>query len=337
VLIVLDTNIIISDLLMRKTGFEILKDYAVRTDSRIVLPRIALEELAAHYRRVVEEMVETHRRQGEKLNRTLLRPATPPVVVDVDLAVNEYVQHVRTALSLTESSIIDYGEANLRDAISRAVTRRRPCTDNGEEVRDSLLWSSLLDYAATVADTVVFISANTKQFARDGMLHPALAEELTTRNIHVEYLTSLDEFAKHHAARIAFVTSEWVEVEIGGDYVIDQVRDAMMEVARDVVVSRTRAEYDDVDDLSVSSAFLEVDEFFVYVMGNGEMRLQVQWFGHAEIEYTSRVERVAILGGMRYQPYRSHVDLRVSVTTEGIIRDNHVTEWNVVDTSIVEH
>ena len=66
--VVLDTNVIQEDFLMRSGRFQILFDYVKRTQSGFLLPQIVLEELAANYERKVRSRLAKLKRAEEQLN-----------------------------------------------------------------------------------------------------------------------------------------------------------------------------------------------------------------------------------------------------------------------------
>ena len=75
---------------------------------------------------------------------------------------------------------------------------------------------SCLEHALSEDEkTVIFISANTKDFSdKDCNLHPKLIEEAKNTGVEIIYFSSLDNFLKSKASTIEFITKEWLEENI---------------------------------------------------------------------------------------------------------------------------
>jgi hypothetical protein len=342
-LIVLDTNVLQSDLHLKGNGIQVLLDYVARTKATVALPRIVLQELEWNYRRLLVEHSDRVAKAFSGLNRVSLEAREWDTPVDVEGEVDRYMRFVQDRLG--EPLIFEPTVKNFEDAIARSVSRRRPCSSKGEEIRDAVIWSLIIDQLAKAKD-VVFISLNGGEFGVEGKLHPDLEGELQALSGNLDYVTSLGDFARNHASVIDFVTAEWIENQIGGDYVLDQVRDSLMDAA--ALHARSLGfDSDDVDDFEFETGGLEPDEFFVYVMRNGELRLHVDWFGRAEVAYRA-VMRSRSNEGSWWFDYSSNdylwsprepawerhmVDLTIRASTTGIIKDRKVVEWTVMNSS----
>jgi len=80
---------------------------------------------------------------------------------------------------------VHYKDEYLKEVINRSIKRIKPCSEKGEEFRDSLLWLTLL-YIAEASENkmIVIISNNIKEFASDnGSLHPKLKDEEIKKDI----------------------------------------------------------------------------------------------------------------------------------------------------------
>lgn len=351
--VVLDTNVIQEDFLMRSGRFQILFDYVKRTQSGFLLPQIVLDELAANYEREVRSRLAKLKRAEEQLNGITIEPTADRTRVNVPDTVTEYLAYVKKRLALPNGAILPYSEANLRDAIQRAIQRRPPCTDRGEEIRDTVLWNTLLEAGAEKNRILLFISKNTNQFSADKIaLHPDLAKEAKDRAISIMYLSSLEEFAKQHASKIEFITEDWLVTQINPDLVLDAAADIVIEEARSIAKRRAGFEVEGLGAFTVHGS-LEVDEFFVYAMQTGDFRIEITWFGTVEVEYEAEVESGESRIGWKYEYDAAHddfdavpvyrqpekrtedrtVDLSVTVVTDVIVEDSKVADWSIVDVS----
>ena len=349
-LVVLDTNVIQEDFLMRSPRFEILFDYVKRTRSDFLLPQIVADELFANYERELRSRVAKLTRAEEQLNGISIEPISAHTPTDVPKKVAEYKKYVKRRLELAGKGIVPYSEANMRDALNRAIQRRRPCSDHGEEIRDAILWNMVLDAADDKSRHLIFISKNTNEFSADKItLHFDLAKEMKERGANIAYFPSLEEFAKQHATKIAFITKEWLESQIDPDLVLDAAEDTFVDTARAIAKRRARPEVDGISTINAGNGSLEVDEFFVYEMTSGDFRVEITWHGWAEFEYQEEIVESETEWESRYNVAEDDVDvepvfhrrrrtkdstveLSLNVVTDVIVEEGKVADWHIVDT-----
>jgi hypothetical protein len=323
-LIVLDTNVLQEDFLMTSGRFRVLLEYAERTQATFVLPRIVVDELTANYRRELQRRLDAVIRAHEQLHGIHAASTVPTNALDVDAATAEYVARTCARLRVRPLDIPEYAPGYLADVVRRAIDRRRPCSDKGEEIRDALVWLATLDAAAAAGEPAFLISRNTAQFSADkSSLHPELLSEAAERGITVHYVPSVEEFARRHATRIEFITDEWLSDQISSDEVFDGARDEIVDAARRNVRHRWGSERD----YSIDGGGVDIDEYFVNVLANGEMLVEIHWYGHATVEFTEYSED----GG-----YRHDIELTVRIITEATVRDQAVVGWTQVDSDIDE-
>lgn len=322
-LIVLDTNVLQEDFLMTSGRFRVLLEYAERTQATFLLPRIVVEELAANYRRELQRRVAAVTRAHEQLHGIHAASMIPVVTVDIEAATTEYILRTHARLRVRPTDVLDYAPGYLADVVRRAIDRRRPCSDKGEEIRDALLWLTTLDAAAVAGEPVFLISRNTAQFSADrSSLHPDLVAEAQARGITVHYLASVEEFARQHATPIEFITDEWLSKQLDGDEVFDGARDQIVDAARRSIRLQW---WSAPRDYSIESGGVSIDEYFVNVLANGDMLVEIHWYGHATVEITEYNED----GGHRHD-----IELTVRIITEATVRNQAVVEWAEVDSNI---
>jgi hypothetical protein len=330
--IILDTNIIQEDFLMKSGRFAVLFDYAARTQSTFILPRIVHDELAANYERQLVDRLNKAIGARAQLNGMLLRQDPNRIELDTTTVAGEYITYVLQRLEVSEEEIYEYKPNYLHDVLQRAIGRRRPCTDRGEEIRDAVLWHSVLDVAEAAGEPVVFISKNTDQFADNRTsLHPDLAAEADARGVALEYVPSLEEFGRRHATPIAFITKEWLESQIDPDTLYDAVFDRAVETAAEIAHRRAGADEEVEGAYSNAGGGIEVDEFFVYVMRTGSYRVESRWYGRAEIEYEVEVDD-SLWGDWGRKHTRSRTaHVLLHATVEAIVENQKMTEWRIIE------
>jgi hypothetical protein len=329
VLIVLDTNLLVADPALGTGPSAILLDYAHRTESRILLSSLVLDELVAHRIRLLEAQWHAYvRAAGNVRSFAPDTPAVPPRP-DFESIAQGHVKDVRERLHVFDHDVLPMTEGQLREAVKRAVQRTPPCTERGEEIRDTIIWLQVLQLVREKPGTAVaFISGNIRQFAtKDGTLLPALAAEAAAGRL--VYYTSLDAFGKQHATPIQFITTKWIEERITPDDVYAAAEERLSRLADPAAWRRSA-----FTDVSIEGHSLDLSDFYVYEMEDGTLRVVAYWGG--SIEYRT-------VGGYDYgfnpatgrHEYHDMAgfelaEVEFSVTTEAIVRDQTIQSWEVV-------
>lgn len=366
-IVILDTNIIRSDFFLSSGNFVILRDYMLKTRSKFVLPTIVFDELAAVYEREVRKLQNELLVAIKKLSR--VAPDMPALQVDLDVGktIESYLSSIRKNMNIADNDIVDYKDSYLRDVVERAIRRRRPCSDRGEEMRDAILWHTVLDVAENSADkAVIFISNNHKQFAvNNSELHHELQEECDKRGINIRYFTSLEAFAKEHAVHIDFITSNWLLESLGVQNILSAGKSEIFSSARWAV---EHGEFEIHNRNYVSNAKstgyfartsyhdVRISGFYVYEMTDGSYRVEATLIGEVEVECEVEVEVEEEYPDFvaRYDPFTHDVDMVESTRTrhrfsteyvsvvpeidldlEIVIRDQKVESWKVTHEHIL--
>jgi hypothetical protein len=212
--VVLDANVLIADAWLRSQRFRLLLEYLKRTRSRLILFAPIEMEVRAHLRRQVEKASEdilSALRSGGRIGLVGLPefPTGGLVASTIeawdktfDETLHPYVQRVPTNNDI------------LPEALRRAIERIPPCTSTGKEMRDTIIWLSLLAHVGQMpsGSELAFISTNTSDFAAPDKvsLRQELLQDIETLPASINYFPDLDAFAKAHSDRIAHITLEWV-------------------------------------------------------------------------------------------------------------------------------
>lgn len=360
-IIILDTNVIQSDYYMNSGRFAILFDYVQKTKSKFVLPKIVIDELTANYEReFISRFNQYLRSKGSFI--ALYHKKFPEINITIKDEVKYYIDYVKNKFKVKDKEIYNYKESYLNDVIERAIRRRRPCSDRGEEIRDAILWLSILDIAQEIPDkTVTFISQNKKQFALgDDELHPDLKQECSDRDITIRYFSSLDNFAKYHASIIDFITEEWILASIGVDEILEESFDIIESFAErelDYELSNSFRYHDSAERSSTGyfkliQGSLDVQNFYVYEMNDNSLRIEAILEGEIEVEcevekvlkreeydhdyeYDSSSQEYEYIPVMRQRKEINHeyiyVYPEVLLNIEILVRDRKISKWKVIN------
>lgn len=302
---IIDANIIRRDLKLNDKNFEVLVDYLGRTNSKLILPSIVVEEIKGLYKRVLEERFDEYSKSVEKLKSTLLfleMPKSPDLDIEGDS--NKYIDFLHNKLGTNADNIIPYKNEYLPELVKRAIERKKPLDNKGQQFRDGLLWLTLLDYAESTEEKLIaFISDNPTDFSDKGesVLAKELIEETKKRGVEIKYFKTLNDFAKEHASKIDFITETWVKenidftiienlfVEILGDKQEEGILgDLELERNENTTGYINRTDY-------INSNLID---FFVYEKSDGTIFLNIEV--EFETEYEIEIERTIERDNYRY-------------------------------------
>ncbi len=360
-ILILDTNVIRADWMMKSGKFEIILDFATKTRSQFVLTRIVNDELRALYERELKSRNDKFVEAKRSLESIITTTRLPEYEGLLSLEADEYMACVYKTLSINPDEIFEYKETYLHDVVERAIRRRRPCSDRGEEMRDAILWHSVLDIAFdSFEKEVVFISQNIKQFAagdKNLRLHPDLADDCKNRGVVVDYFDSLDSFAAKHAVKIDFLTEDWLTASLDSRLILDKAESI---IERDANRRIESTEIKGVVGTPSSTGYfnrqtdtLDIDDFYVYEMSDQSLRVMITYYGEVEVECEVEVvvEKDDIDYEHEYDPWtgqielikpiirhRKDIDVRylyvypdVQLQVEALVRNNQIESWRLLD------
>lgn len=189
--VILDTNIFVQDFLMNSASFSLLLDYLKKTGSRILMPLIVYQELGEVYGSKLSTRLEAYEGARKLLERSLTDVQIPSLEIDIPSEVEKYLEFVKKRLKVRDKDIVPFREHYLDDLVTRAITRRKPFSEKGEEFRDALLWLTVLDMAREAEEeTLAFISNDAKAFGRSHQLYEALLHETESTGKQVNFYNS---------------------------------------------------------------------------------------------------------------------------------------------------
>lgn len=183
VLVILDANVIVSDPLLRGSIWPQLTDAISGGRVEVLLPRLALEEAVAAYRRLREAKAVEIQAVGRRASRDVQKHLDR-AVASARKEAKKYPKLISSALEKVGVTVMDAPRTSHAEVAQRAIDRRRPFDDTGSGYRDALHWMSVLEIVDEryENDDIVFVSADRRAFGGSGKssdrLHPDLVEDL---------------------------------------------------------------------------------------------------------------------------------------------------------------
>ncbi len=304
--IIIDANIIRRDLKLNDKNFEILTDYLNKTNSNLIYPSIVIQEVKGLYKRALKERVEQFTTVNRKLKSTLVTTEIAELpVINIEIESENYIEFIHNKLGTTSDNIIEYKNEFLPELVSRAIDRKKPLDNKGQQFRDGLLWLSLLDYAINTEEKrVAFISDNPTDFAEKGenKLCVELLEETNEKGIEIVYFRTLDDFAKQHASVIEFITKEWISENIDNEIIESLFEETLDNLDDDLILEGIELDHNESKTGYLNrSDYLSSNllDFYVYEKTDGTILLNAEW--EFETEFEVEIERVIERDSSRYE------------------------------------
>lgn len=216
--VIIDTNVIVRDLKLKDKKFEILKDYLKKTNSRLLIPSIVLEETLGFYERMLKERTQDYYRIHKKMSNILMSSNMENLSqIDFAKETKLYENFLRLKLEIQENSIIKYKNEYLPELVKRAIKRKKPLDIKGQQFRDGLLWLTILDVAKSLENrSLIFISDNVSDFGnkKTNSLNNELEVEIENLNIKIIYFRTIDDFTREYAQKINAISTKWINENV---------------------------------------------------------------------------------------------------------------------------
>ncbi len=301
--IVLDSNIFCSDFLMNSKKFQLVYDYLKKTNSKIIIPQLVFQEVAALYERELASRLGKYRTSKESLQIILIEKTMQEMQINYKEETERYLKFFKDKLKISDKDIFCYKDEYLKEIVKRAIYRVKPCTEKGEEFRDALLWLTVLDIARlTKNNELIFISNDIRQFS-DGKnsLHPDLFKEIENAKIQIKYYQSLGQFIEAHAVKIDFITKNWLSSVLSID-IIDKEVIKILEAQGEKRLLEWVEGHEDKSTtgyFNPITPFIDLDTFYVYEKTDGSYYVEVNYYGEVEVEFEFEFEEEE--AGIKYE------------------------------------
>jgi len=199
--IILDSNIYLSDVRMESIAFKNLFDYLRRTKSAIVMPRLLREEVLSKHWSLIEAQGKKVAQAISALNRLRTDATSKDYFRVPDKRTERRSLMKKLRAPARHVAVRFYPEVDgvdINDVFMRGVNRRRPANDNGEELRDVILWLIVLQYAAKEGKEVAFVTGDKGFWAADEA-HDNILEDIEKRRLKVHIFHSIEDLVRHSA------------------------------------------------------------------------------------------------------------------------------------------
>lgn len=196
--VILDTNVYYA--LVNSQGgqftsgniFTELVTYLRRTKSNLVIPRLVYEEFSQRYLDLITESSRAACEAWATLRKRLISEVHEMSPCDALQELKGLQEWLRSPAQGFYSLLQeDYAGVSVDEVVRRGIHRMPPANQEGEELRDVVLWLSVLEHAKNHG--VAFISAD-KAFKIQEELRPELIKEIQTLGVSLLYYPSISKF-----------------------------------------------------------------------------------------------------------------------------------------------
>jgi hypothetical protein len=202
VYLLIDTNIFFDNYFLRGNKFLALKNMIRKTNSKILMPTIVIDEVKKKYKETLDRQQDRIDEINKKYPDMLTQnKTTKELMAEYDKLWNK---------QLKGSIVIDSSKVSMKSLIERSLSKRHPFTETGKGFRDALIWESILLFLNNTSrnkNPLVVITDNKTDFG-DGCLFDDLQQELLGRNSYC--YKDLGTFLNEHESRISFITDELI-------------------------------------------------------------------------------------------------------------------------------
>lgn len=341
--VILDSNILRSDFLLRSKEFEVLLNYLEKTESSIILPQIVLDEIKGLYTSTLRDRI----RESEKVLRNInlmLSDSKDQIeisIIDVDDCVKKYEDYVIKKLKIKAKHIIPYKNDFLPEISHRAINRLKPAGEKGQGFRDVLIWLTIKDYcASSQGKQIIFISNNTDDFANKDKtdLDESLSDECHNEKVFILYFQNLKDFIEHESQRLDTYNIDWVGENIDLHDIYNQAIDDLNGRERRSIESWfqretgfacTGYEVKNIDTVEIENPTvyeMSIDKLIVNVEISVELEI--------EFEFEDNSRRDEIGDKMGYGYYTSVHYLKGYIYLSVTVEDNEIQDTELTDIDV---
>jgi len=291
--IILDSNIYRSDFLMRSNDFDVLLDYLGRTNSSIYFPQIVLEEIKELHKRALKERIQNGNKSLNNLKLLLTDENAIPVlpILDENTESDKYIEFVKKKLKIFKRNILQPKDHYFSEVTRRAIQREKPCGEDGQGFRDTIIWLTLKDFCLQSKERqITFISNNDKDFANADKteLHDTLKKECASLEIKINYFKSIRDFIEKLSKQIDFINEDWLwdklDKEGFDDNVIDYLNGRRTNVLSELINRKTGDDCTGYTNVTYANSHL-LQNFYVYEMLDGTYIVNATFVCEIEVEY----------------------------------------------------
>lgn len=172
----LDTNVLFEDYFFEKYQNRKLLNYCIEGLVSLYMSNVVILELRKQFLDEINEKNRYLKRVSKDSKR--LRIETALEQIDVAKAVQKFDDFYQGLTEVPNFKVIDYKNEHLPYIVDRAIYRKKPFTQDKNELKDALIWKSYSEFVMSLSmATFIFLTLNHTDFCDKGdisKIHPDL-------------------------------------------------------------------------------------------------------------------------------------------------------------------
>jgi PIN domain-containing protein len=228
--LILDSNVFLNDLKFESPQFGELLAYLRRTGNKLIIPNMVMLEVLERYKDRLQKGLD--RAKGSWVSfaeiRMLPHPDFPHINFEQELLkLGERMFNPGAGVQTLKYS--DVSDIDVNEIARRGAKRLRPANQNGEELRDVILWLSVVQYARKTGLEVAFISGDHgfRQTDDTNDLHSELAEEIASAKLPIHFYRDISAFLTSNSLSQEPIAGAWLPKYVNSKYLADEIKKAI--------------------------------------------------------------------------------------------------------------
>ena len=311
--VILDSNVFLKDPKFEKPQFVELVAYLRRTGSKLVLPHMVMLEVLERYKERLKKGLNVAKVSWVSFAelRMLPHPAFPYINFDQEFQrLEERMRNPGPGVQTLQWS--DVSGIDVNEIARRGAKRLRPANQNGEELRDVILWLTVCQYARKTNQETVFISDDHgfRQAVDKDDLHSELVEEIASAKLPIRFYRNISAFLTSHSLSQEPIEEARMPKYVNSKHLTEEIVKA---------ISRTETNQGLPSEVSVET--LKFSSGTSYQISEDSR--------YVELKYSGRAKLTFLLSGKLSEMFSTEelTPIRAAIRT--------VYQWREIDSGIV--
>src|ERR1041385_6778875 len=147
---------------------------------RLAIPEVVVQEAMRQQKSHLRNLLNTAKDSTGKIASTVgYKPSEFVHLKKIEQAIADFPAYFRKLMQSLHDEVLPLPNPTVEALMERDLENKRPFgRAPGKGLRDYLIWLSILEAKQKYGSRIVYVSANSKDFALDGKLAPEYVEDL---------------------------------------------------------------------------------------------------------------------------------------------------------------
>jgi len=229
--VILDSNIFLNDLKFEKPQSGELLAYLRRTGSKLVIPRVVMLEVLERYKERLKKGLNAAKGSWVSFAEIRMSPHADFPHIDVEQEFQKLEERMlNPGPRIQTLKYTDVSDIDVNEIARRGAKRLKPANQNGEELRDVLVWLLVVQYAKKTKLEVAFISGDQgfRQTDDKNDLHSELVEEIASAKLPIRFYPSISTFLTSQSLSQQPIEEDWLPRYVNSEYLAEEIMKAIL-------------------------------------------------------------------------------------------------------------